>query len=279
MYLALASTVLMGWPVTTEAEEPSIEALRRKLEQRDRIILELIERIEALEQGVGISPSSSTDAVTRQDRESGEAVSGLETQPPDPSEGVPQSTEVVPGRVAVSREAAERALERSLTQVGALLLPRGALELQPGITYQRNEDATPTCVSPDGNTFAGQRERNLDSLTGDFTVRLGLPGDTQLELGLPYRSRDIETVTNVGFAPVESRTLHASDPGDPGIGVATTLLRESAWRPDLIGRVTWDTRTGDTNQDEVPLESGFDEVRASLTAANRQDPIVFLGSL
>jgi hypothetical protein len=42
-------------------------------------------------------------------------------------------------------------------------------------------------------------------------------------------------------------------------------------RPDLVGRLTWDTDTGDADV--------FDELRASLTAIKRQDPVTFIGGL
>ncbi|HKJ88657.1 MAG TPA: hypothetical protein VKA48_09140, partial [Gammaproteobacteria bacterium] len=48
-----------------------------------------------------------------------------------------------PGRVVVNKEAAERALERTLTQTGALLVPPGQFEIEPGFSYTRRERTQP----------------------------------------------------------------------------------------------------------------------------------------
>ena len=66
--------------------------------------------------------------------------------------------------------------------------------------------------------------------------------------------------------------------GDVSVGVAKTFLRESGWRPDLIGRVTWDTDTANQNDGGVALGGGFHEIRGSLTALKRQDPLAFVAS-
>lgn len=108
---------------------------------------------------------------------------------------------------------------------------------------------------------------------------MGLPWDSQLEIGLPYQWRKVESVTNVGFAPIDTSNESGSGSGDVRVGVAKTLLREGLWRPDLIGRFTWDTDTGKTRDNEVSLGGGFREVQGSLTAIKRQDPVVFVGGL
>ena len=46
----------------------------------------------------------------------------------------------------------------------------------------------------------------------------------------------------------------------------------------LIGRVTWDTDSGETSDDGVSLGGGFHELQGSLTMTKRQDPLVFIGS-
>jgi hypothetical protein len=55
-------------------------------------------------------------------------------------------------------------------------------------------------------------------------------------------------------------------------------MRERGWRPDVIGEVSWNTDTGETD-DGVELGSGFNEVAASITASKSQDPLVFVGGL
>lgn len=159
-----------------------------------------------------------------------------------------------PGQVVVDPEQAERALERSLVQTGGLLLGRGRLELEPSLRHGRREII----------------DEDLDLFSVDLAIRRGLPFDSQLELGLPFH--DVH-----GQDPATgATTTSASGLGDLRIGLARTLLREAGRRPDLIARVTWDTRTGKNRQ---YISSGFDELRLSFTAIKRQDPLVFVGAL
>jgi hypothetical protein len=155
--------------------------------------------------------------------------------------------------VVVDPARAERALERSLVQSGGLLLRPGRLELEPSLRQGRRESGT----------------NDIDTLSADLALRWGLPSDSQLELGLPYhyvREQD----------PGTGASSSTSGLGDLRIGLAKTVMREAGSRPDLIARLTWDTRSG---EDESRISSGFDELRVSFTAIKRQDPLVFLGAL
>jgi hypothetical protein len=240
------------------------EQLKRELQERDKVISELLDRVEALERRVGVERLKPTLA---------------EASAPDTATDVTQRAKTAPGVVVVSEEDAERALERSLTRAGVVLLRSGALEVEPGFTYSRQENRGPVFVSAPAGIVAGETERNANSLTGDLGLRLGLPWDSQLEIGLPYRWREVETVTNIGFAPTGSSSQSGAGVGDVRVGLAKTLLREGLWRPDLVGRLTWDTDTGETSDDGVSLGGGFHELRASLSAIKRQDPIAFVGGL
>lgn len=188
----------------------------------------------------------------------------------------PAAAQDEPGRVVVDEDEAERALERSLVTTGALLLDPGWVEIAPSVTYVRDERDGVT-VLPDG-ILATQQE-NVDEVVADVSARVGLPYDTQLELGLPFRWSRTETVDRIGFAPTDARDDSTSGIGDFRLGLAAGLLRERDWRPDLIARVTWDSATGRTRDDTRFLGSGFHEVRGSLVAVKRQDPLVFVASV
>ena len=43
--------------------------------------------------------------------------------------------------------------------------------------------------------------------------------------------------------------------------------------------MTWNTGTGQTNDNGVTLDGGFDELSFQLTASKRQDPLVWVGNL
>lgn len=261
--LSTAVVLLLSFVAAVPAQGATVQGLERQLRERDKVILELLDRVEALERRLGVHrPAAPT------------------SEPPPADEEPSRSAGPAPGLVEVDARDAERALERALTREGALLLPSGVLEIETRLTYARQEDTAPSFV-PDENEllFAGEMERNADNLTALLGLRLGLPRDSQLELGLPYRWRTVETVTNVDFIPRDASRETGSGFGDLRLGVAKTLLHEGLRRPDLIGRLTWDTDTGKSHNHGVALGGGYHELRGALTALKRQDPIVFVGGL
>lgn len=266
--LILAAVALTLFTATAQAQDTPEQALTRKLQERDKVITELLERVEALERRVGVQRLATDPGETP-----------TQDAAPEGERDTAEDTRPAPGAVVVNESDAERALERSLTRAGALLLPSGYLEVEPSFTYARREDSTPILVSSGGPVLAGETERNSNSLTADLALRLGLPWDSQLEVGIPYRWREAETVNSVGFAPFDSTTQSGAGLGDLRIGLAKTLFREGLWRPDLVGRITWDTDTGETSDNGVSLGGGFHELRGSLSAIKRQDPIAFVGGL
>jgi len=187
--------------------------------------------------------------------------------------------EPAPGRVVVTEAEAERALERALVQAGGLLLPAGEVELEPSLRYARRENAVPTFFTREGETLLGEARRNADELTADLALRVGLPGDSQLEFGLPYRWRRLEQVQEIGGSPIGASSRTGAGTGNLRVGLAKTLLREAPGRPDLVARLRWDTRSGTARDDGVAIASDFDAARLSLTAIKRQDPLVFLGAI
>jgi len=268
LQLSLAVFALTLCTAGAQAQTARVQELERNLQERDKVITELLERVEALERRVGVQrPGTGTAEASKQ------------VVAPSTERNVTDGSQRAPGVVVVEEGGAERALERALTLEGALLLPSGVLEIEPGLTYSRREDAAPRFVTSPGSVLAGETEINANSLTADLALRLGLPWDSQLEIGLPYRWREIESVTSVGFTPTDASSRSGTGLGDVRVGLATTLFRESLWRPDLVGRITWDTDSGRAQDDSVPLGGGFHELRGSLTALKRQDPLVFVGGL
>ena len=259
-YICVGLHAVLLYAASAQGQEPQVQALERRLQERDKVILELLERVETLERRAGVvrRPQESVPGAARE-------------------AGAAERAGSAPGAVNVEEGAAERALERALTLQGALLLPAGVLEVEPSLRYVRQEDVAPRFVTSGGQVFAGETERNTGALTGNLALRLGLPLDSQLEVGIPYQWREVESVTNVGFAPTASSTRSGAGAGDVRLGLAKTLLRESTGRPDVVGRIVWDTDTGRTAESGVSLGGGFHEIRGSLTAIKRQDPLVFVG--
>lgn len=97
-----AAALLLG--VLGAAHAQSVEELKRAISERDAIILELKQKLEALERGP--APRAA------------------------PAPGIP-----APAPTADEDEELSRALERTLVQQGGLLLRKGAYELQPEASY------------------------------------------------------------------------------------------------------------------------------------------------
>ncbi|MES2939502.1 MAG: hypothetical protein V4864_17570 [Pseudomonadota bacterium] len=154
---------------------------------------------------------------------------------------------------AADDDESRRALERALVREGALVLPPYAFELTPQLSYAHWNHARGTAL------------RN--SYTASLGLRLGLPGDAQIQLEIPY-------VRNTS-APASGSGL-----GDVDISFTKELLREGAGRPGLLATVGYTAGTGDDGLTTgVPLGAGVHAWRGGLTAVKRLDPMVFFGAL
>jgi hypothetical protein len=267
LQIRLAVIVTACFCQSALAENADLQLLEQKLQQRDMVISELLERVEALEHRIGIQRAARDN--------------GLSDEPVVASSQkvVAAGSAASPGRVVVSKDDAERALERSLSRDGALLLRPGVVEIEPSLSFIRQEDSTPTLVNSGSTVFAGETKRNTNAVSADLALRAGLPWDSQLEVGVPYRWREVENVTRVGFSSVDSTSASAAGAGDLRIGLAKTLLREGLWRPDLVGRLTWNTGSGEASKGGVSLGGGVQSFTGSLAAIKRQDPVAFVGGL
>ena len=257
--LPIAASVLLGMAGSpASAEAPALTtALLRKLDERDASILELQERVAELERERAASGGSPKP------RTSGQA-SATHGAPPSVRAGVLQ----------VDEAAAERALERSLTQSGALLLPAGVAELQFSARYDRTEQSTPALLLQDGQISVGSIDSRRNDYTASLSLRVGMPLDSQLELTAPYRSSHQSAVELFdGATSLETRS-RVSAAEDVTVGVAKTLHREQNWVPDIIGRLSWNAGNG-----SATLGGGFNRVRGGLTLLKRLDPLVFTGNL
>jgi hypothetical protein len=256
------------------AEYPATDAteqqLLREVEERDTVIRDLQRRVEELER------QSQTGAK----RPPAAATPKPSTKPPHealrPQEA---ASRAAPGQFEVDEGAAERALERTLVQAGVLLLPPGVLDLEPGFSYTRTENDTPGLFVDDaGNTLIVSRRVRRNIYDADLQLRLGLPFDSQIEFLFPYRWVDESQVQRVGFTPADTEDRSGSGFRDIQVGIAKTLLREGANWPDLVARVTWDTDTGERDDNDVIIGGGFNSVVGTLSAVKRQDPLAFVGA-
>jgi hypothetical protein len=287
-------------PAPDLAQDP-IGELRREVEQRDAVIDSLLARVEQLEQdavlsgddldrmvagrapsaGEGSLPQPGARSVGAAEQPPSEPASQHEAPTPREDHGAGStSAQAQPGQLEVDEDEIDRALERTLVQTGALLLPMGQAEVEPSFSYGRRETDAPTFFFENGTTFVGTREVRRNEFELGQELRLGLPFEAQLELAFVHRYVDQSTVMKVGMGERAEDNANGHGPGDLTIGLAKTLLRENgSWWPDVVGRVSWDTGTGEAADGPVILGGGFDELRGSLSATKRQDPLAFVGSV
>ena len=92
--------------------------------------------------------TEKTEAAPAAEPDESEAPKGA-PPPAAPGEAAPAAKPKgpAPGKVTATEEEAERALERTLTAEGVLLLPYGQLQLEPSFTYTRRESNSVPVVS------------------------------------------------------------------------------------------------------------------------------------
>jgi hypothetical protein len=257
--------------------DSTVQELQRRVDEQEAIIRGLRRELDALAKQVdgSIRPEGPTPAATAP---KGPAQAQAETAPAAPSLPAPVGKPSAPGQVTATEEEAERALERTLTATGALLLPYGQVEVEPSFSYTRRHVNVPVLATLNGVTVPVNQEVRDNEFQPSVFARVGLPFDAQLEAGLPYDIIEQERVTNVGGAARLARSATGSGNGDFRVGLAKTVLREKNWWPDLIARVFWDTPTGQTRDNGVALGGGFNQITGQVTALKRQDPLAFVAS-
>jgi hypothetical protein len=275
--LGCAAAVLVPLFVDAAPLDSTVQELQRRVDEQEAIIRGLRRELDALAKQVdgSIRPEGPTPAATAP---KGPAQAQAETAPAAPSLPAPVSKPSAPGQVTATEEEAERALERTLTATGALLLPYGQVEVEPSFSYTRRHVNVPVLATLNGVTVPVNQEVRDNEFQPSVFARVGLPFDAQLEAGLPYDIIEQERVTNVGGAARLARSATGSGNGDFRVGLAKTVLREKNWWPDLIARVFWDTPTGQTRDNGVALGGGFNQITGQVTALKRQDPLAFVAS-
>lgn len=275
----LASLFLHGMPALAQQSSPAPRdaELEKQLADTKAKILMLQQRIESLEKRLGamaMMPASPPAAQGMPQRQA-PAAGAAGTPPP-----AAQTAAARPGSFEIDEEAAQRALERTLTQSGALLLPQGAITVTPSFGYARTEISAGllgNAVNPStGATFPvlGTQTLRRNEFTGRVDLRMGMPMQTQLELGLPYQYVRSSRIDSFGG----DFTANGSGFGDLSIGLAKTLVREKGIMPDVIGRLTYITGSGSRTDGQVALAGGYRQLGGEVVALKRQDPLAFFAS-
>jgi hypothetical protein len=259
-------------------EKPSappemVKQLQDALRQRDQAIQNLMQRVSALEQQVKVLRVNEASGGT-----------------PGPSAAAAPQAAVEVVRSAPSEEydkeerLARAALDRALISRGGLLLPRGTVELDNGISYFNStsdrihiDGFTIFPVLVVGDIFSERSERDI--LLSSLTTRIGLLHDLQLDVRVPYGYQSERTVT-ADNKKLSKRFLGL---GDVEVGLTKQLKRGRGLGPDLLGGIRWKSTSGpdpyEPTSTEATLGTGFQSLQANLTAVKPSDPLVFFGSL
>jgi hypothetical protein len=257
--LALAVACLAAGPVQAQplARGELIEALKA----RDRVIAALEQRVAALERARASTLPAAQGAA------------------PAPTL-IPSATAEPAGPAAPDDDAALQALSRTLVQRGGLVLPAWRAEFIPSLAYSNREvQGLALAETPEGiPTVANQRLRE-DQLRATAGLRVGLPWSSQLEVRAPYAALRQSRTLGDGTHAVNN----GSGFGDVELALSHQFVRESGWRPDLVGGFSWRFATGRdpfrARVAAVAAGSGVEEFGARLTAVKSSDPMVFFGTL
>lgn len=252
--------------------------LMQKLDERDKLIGDLQHRVQQLESNAQASKPANT-AVTRAQTSPSEKIAATQplNQPPaQKNTAATQQGKPAAGSFEVDEDAAQRALERTLVQTGALLLPFGQAEIQPFATYLRRESKQPLPIVFN-NSLINESFRNNEFDMG-ANLLVGLPFESQAEFRIPYQVINQSVVIPAG-ANSQETSKTGNSLGDINIGLAKTLMHESGWLPDLVARLSWNAPTGSTTNNNVAMGGGFNGFNASMTALKRQDPLAFTGRI
>ena len=266
-----------GYAADKTSDSSLQDQLIQKIAERDQVIADLQRRVQLLEQRATAPEANrhagaSTPAATLTKSPANQAQ--VQKAPVKT-----QQASAAPGSFEIDEDAAQRALERTLVQTGALLLPFGQAEIQPFATYTRREDDTPFLIrSAIGPVTANQRIRR-DEIDAGANILVGLPFESQFEMRVPGRFINQDaTLSAPGLFPNNTKDS-ASTFGDVSVGLAKTLMHETDWLPDVIGRITWDSATGSIEDNNIRTGIGFNDFIGSLTFLKRQDPLAFTGKV
>jgi hypothetical protein len=275
MTLAGSATTIPG---TNDAK---VEQLELEVQKQRAMLDRLLRRLENLDTRSTQTdpPSNATGGRSERDssseplRDVNNQSAASEATNPSRPEPINANTSVAlnpvsPGQFQISADDAERALERTLTATGNLLVPYGLAEVEPQFSYNRREVRTSVLFSLNRNEFEFA-----------LATRLGLPWESQFEISVPYHFAADHQLATAFVSPAQQvANRWGNSFGDVTLGFAKTFLHESGLIPDLLGRISYTIPIGAQSDNHVSLPGGHNAASFALTALKRQDPLVFVGT-
>jgi hypothetical protein len=228
-------------------------------EDKDRVIENLLRRVEALERKLEKAAGEAS-------RPSPGAQSPVSPPPPSPD------------RAAANQPAEEetsRALERALIREGGLVLPEKAYELEPRLLYTYRSSNGLDIVNTGGAAQVARQDLKASLATASLALRVGLPAATQLEVVQPY-SISSERRVAAGLLDESDRT---SGFGGWEMAFTKQVLTETRQMPAVLGSLRFRQRAhSDDLGQPTAAGSSFRSVQGSAVVVKRMDPMVFIGS-
>jgi hypothetical protein len=237
-------------------------ALSRKVaaqaDERDALIQELRQRVEALEKKLGEQPAPPPP----------------QPQAPQPPPGAaPQPGAAAPTPSASEEAAAAdenaRALERTLVREGGLVLPRKVIEVEPRFQYTYRGTQGLNIATVNGVAQAAQQDVRRDDFEASLAVRAGLPWSMQAEVRLPYEW------INQNRATSSAATESAQVSGWGDLELTLTKQFVTTRHGGLLGSLDWKPPTGRFELNRLSPGTGFHQLQAALNIVAREDPLVF----
>jgi len=175
----------------------------------------------------------------------------------------------------VEPEEAARALERTLSREGALVLPKGAYDLEPRLDYTHGGSRGLDIVTINGTPQVVREDLKQDRVEASGAVRRGLGHGLQGEIRVPYALvREDRSVVNA-----LPSTVHDHGVGDVELTLTGQLTRASADKPVALASLLWRLPTGRFRVSQPSPGHGFYTVQPALTVVKRDDPVVFLATV
>jgi hypothetical protein len=232
---------------------------RGQTDARDALIEDLRQRIETLEKKLEQKPPPPAAAPV---------------PPPSPAPAAKPAPAPSASEDQAREDESARALERTLVREGGLVLPKGAIEVEPRLQYTYRGAEGLRIATLGGVPQLVDQDVKRDDLEASLGVRVGLPGSFQAEVRLPYARLRETRVSASAFSESE----RASGWGDLELGLTKQLIVADRGRLGVLGSLHWKSVSGQHELGRLSPGSGFPQLQAALTAVKRQDPLVFFAT-
>jgi len=273
--------LLLVLNITSAWADENVNARINRLEQqlliRDKLIRNLLDRVNALEDKLDqTNKSLSSDATKNSDV--------APTTTPIVSKSTTPAATTPPATDSLAQLRASAAFERTLIQRGGLLLAPYIWEIEPSVSYSHSssdhvviDGFTVAQVLVVGDIFNQRIDRDI--VQAALTLRMGLPADSQFELRVPYAHVE-EKVYNVDGKETSSSTNAL---GDIELAYSHQFSRGSQSDVSWLASLRWKTTTGQDPfalpQNTASIGSGYNSLQLTTTAIMPSDPVVFFGGL